>query len=109
MPPSRPAVVPSSLLTRVWKCLCLVLFLLRFAYIEFCDKESVQTALVLDGSMFKDRALKVRRRSPLLCCRRVVLDDCRPASPMAQLNCRVAVGLFGRKRIPVVHVDLGAA
>lgn len=30
-----------------------------FAYIEFCDKESVQTALVLDGSMFKDRPLKV--------------------------------------------------
>lgn len=35
-------------------------FLFRFAYIEFTDKDSVQTALALDDSLFKGRQIKVR-------------------------------------------------
>ena len=32
-----------------------------FAYVEFSDKDSVQTALALDDSLFKGRQIKVRR------------------------------------------------
>ena len=31
----------------------------RFAYIEFADKESVQTSLALDDSLFRGRQIKV--------------------------------------------------
>ncbi len=30
-----------------------------FAYVEFSDKDSVQTALALDDSLFKGRQIKV--------------------------------------------------
>jgi RNA recognition motif-containing protein len=30
-----------------------------FAYVEFADKDSVQTALALDDSLFKGRQIKV--------------------------------------------------
>jgi hypothetical protein len=33
--------------------------MIRFAYIEFADKESVEKALKLDDSVFKGRNLKV--------------------------------------------------
>jgi polyadenylate-binding protein 2 len=33
----------------------------RFAYVEFSDKDSVQTALALDDSLFKGRQIKVKR------------------------------------------------
>jgi len=35
-------------------------YLVRFAYIEFGDKESVQTALALDDSLFRGRQIKVK-------------------------------------------------
>ena len=31
----------------------------RFAYIEFADKDSVDTAMALDGSFFRGRQIKV--------------------------------------------------
>lgn len=31
----------------------------RFAYIEFADKDSVETATALDDSLFKGRQIKV--------------------------------------------------
>lgn len=31
----------------------------RFAYIEFAEKDSVQTAMALDDSLFKGRIIKV--------------------------------------------------
>lgn len=36
------------------------LFVFRFAYIEFADKESVRTAMALDESLFRGRQIKVR-------------------------------------------------
>ena len=33
----------------------------RFAYIEFADKESVETASALDGTLFRGRQLQVSR------------------------------------------------
>jgi RNA recognition motif-containing protein len=33
-----------------------------FAYVEFADKDSVQTALALDDSLFKGRQIKVNQR-----------------------------------------------
>lgn len=35
------------------------IILLRFAYIEFSDKESVRTSLALDESLFRGRQIKV--------------------------------------------------
>jgi len=35
------------------------LFDFSFAYVEFADKDSVQTALALDDSLFKGRQIKV--------------------------------------------------
>lgn len=40
-------------------CCNIVLSLSRFAYIEFADKDSVQTAMALDDSLFKGRQIKV--------------------------------------------------
>lgn len=37
--------------------------LCRFAYVEFAEKEAVDTALKLDDSTFKGRQLKVWRRA----------------------------------------------
>jgi len=34
-------------------------YLFSFAYIEFADKDSVQTAMALDDSLFKGRQIKV--------------------------------------------------
>ena len=31
----------------------------RFAYIEFADKEAVETAMALDGTLFRGRQLQV--------------------------------------------------
>lgn len=36
-----------------------MLLLFRFAYIEFADKDSVQTAVALDESLFRGRQIKV--------------------------------------------------
>ena len=36
------------------------IFMYRFAYVEFADKDSAKTALALDESLFKGRQLKVR-------------------------------------------------
>lgn len=33
-----------------------------FAYVEFSDKDSVQTALALDDSLFKGRQIKVTNK-----------------------------------------------
>lgn len=43
-----------------WIVTYLTLFLSSFAYVEFADKDSVQTALALDDSLFKGRQIKVR-------------------------------------------------
>jgi polyadenylate-binding protein 2 len=32
-----------------------------FAYVEFADKDSVQTAMALDESLFRGRQIKVRK------------------------------------------------
>ena len=42
-----------------FKQLIIFWFLIRFAYIEFADKDSVQTAMALDDSLFKGRLIKV--------------------------------------------------
>ena len=36
-----------------------LLALVSFAYVEFADKSAVENALVLSGTLFKDRALKI--------------------------------------------------
>lgn len=36
-----------------------------FAYIEFHDRESVQTAMSLDETVFRDRVIKVSRKGLL--------------------------------------------
>ena len=40
-----------------------ILFWFRFAYVEFGDKESVETAAALDDSLFRGRQIKVRHHS----------------------------------------------
>ena len=37
------------------------LFYVRFAYVEFADKDSVTTAQALDESLFRGRQIKVRK------------------------------------------------
>ena len=41
-----------------------VLFVTRFAYIEFTDKESVDNAVTMDDSLFKGRQIKVHYPEP---------------------------------------------
>jgi len=40
--------------------IALVLLHSSFAYIEFADKDSVETASALDGTLFRGRQLQVR-------------------------------------------------
>ena len=37
----------------------IALFFVRFAYVEFADKDSVITAMALDDSLFRGRQIKV--------------------------------------------------
>ena len=46
-------VVVKQLTVILLACTC------RFAYIEFADKESVDTAVTMDDSLFKGRQIKV--------------------------------------------------
>lgn len=54
-----------------------------FAYIEFADPESVQTAMALDESLFRGRQIKVGARSP---------DDCSTRCPLVlSLSCSLSL------------------
>ena len=37
----------------------IAMFFVRFAYVEFADKDSVITAMALDDSLFRGRQIKV--------------------------------------------------